>query len=204
MYIRSSTGPLLFSFCSYIVMVEFHRIIWLRIRVTGGILFFFRGAASRTDYTQGFQSLHRRPVQYHCPPRGRQPADISFSQAWRDIQAWDARRRRKNGDEIASAATVRLSVPFSVPSLGKRELHVRLLFIGMSSIFDAYDEEFLALTQDIGNNISHLTTYETDSGGWHGACASCSSRFGHPSLLLFHFENRTPSKSYIFPISPAQ
>eukprot|EP00904_Undaria_pinnatifida_P004519 jgi/Undpi1/14068/HiC_scaffold_9.g03719.m1 len=33
----------------------------------------------------------------------------------------------------------------------------------MSSIFDAYDEEFLALTQDIGNNISHLATYETDS-----------------------------------------
>lgn len=35
----------------------------------------------------------------------------------------------------------------------------------MSSIFDAYDEEFLALTQDISNNISHVSTYETDSGG---------------------------------------
>lgn len=35
----------------------------------------------------------------------------------------------------------------------------------MSSIFEAYDEEFLALTQDIGNSISHLTTYETDAGG---------------------------------------
>lgn len=34
----------------------------------------------------------------------------------------------------------------------------------MSSIFEAYDEEFLALTQDIGSNISHLTTYETDGG----------------------------------------
>eukprot|EP00752_Nemacystus_decipiens_P006170 g5567.t1 len=33
----------------------------------------------------------------------------------------------------------------------------------MSSIFEAYDEEFLALTQDIGTNISHLTTYETDA-----------------------------------------
>lgn len=35
----------------------------------------------------------------------------------------------------------------------------------MSSIFDAYDEEFLALTQDISNNISHVSTYETDLGG---------------------------------------
>lgn len=34
----------------------------------------------------------------------------------------------------------------------------------MSSIFEAYDEEFLALTQDIGTSISHLTTYETDAG----------------------------------------
>lgn len=34
----------------------------------------------------------------------------------------------------------------------------------MSSIFDAYDEEFLALTQDISNNISHVSTYETDAG----------------------------------------
>lgn len=34
----------------------------------------------------------------------------------------------------------------------------------MSSIFEAYDEEFLALTQDIGTNISHLSTYETDAG----------------------------------------
>lgn len=34
----------------------------------------------------------------------------------------------------------------------------------MSSIFDAYDEEFLALTQDLSNNISHITTYETDAG----------------------------------------
>lgn len=34
----------------------------------------------------------------------------------------------------------------------------------MSSIFDTYDEEFLALTQDIGNNISHVNNYETDSG----------------------------------------
>eukprot|EP00903_Cladosiphon_okamuranus_P018153 g16703.t3 len=33
----------------------------------------------------------------------------------------------------------------------------------MSSIFEAYDEEFLALTQDIGTNISHLSTYETDA-----------------------------------------
>lgn len=32
------------------------------------------------------------------------------------------------------------------------------------SIFDAYDEEYLALTQDISNNISHITTYETDAG----------------------------------------
>lgn len=34
----------------------------------------------------------------------------------------------------------------------------------MSSIFEAYDEEFVALTQDIGANISHLTSYETDAG----------------------------------------
>lgn len=34
----------------------------------------------------------------------------------------------------------------------------------MSSIFEAYDEEFVALTQDIGNNISHLNTYEADAG----------------------------------------
>lgn len=34
----------------------------------------------------------------------------------------------------------------------------------MSSIFDTYDEEFLALTQDIGSNISHVNNYETDPG----------------------------------------
>ena len=65
----------------------------------------------------------------------------------------------------------------------------------MSSIFDAYDEEFLALTQDIGNNISHLTTYETDSGGLRGAYTSCLTRFGHP--LLFHSDNRTPSTFFV-------
>ena len=34
----------------------------------------------------------------------------------------------------------------------------------MASIFDAYDEEFLALTQDIGNNIDHVNNFETELG----------------------------------------
>lgn len=54
----------------------------------------------------------------------------------------------------------------------------------MSSIFEAYDEEFLALTQDIGNNISHLNTYETDAG---------ESVSGHGLSSMVFYNKAVPS-----------
>lgn len=34
--------------------------------------------------------------------------------------------------------------------------------LSMASVFDSYDEEFCALVRDMGKNISHVSTYETD------------------------------------------
>lgn len=52
----------------------------------------------------------------------------------------------------------------------------------MASIFEAYDEEFLALTQDISNNISHLTTYETNPGTVFFPTASDYFTVGRPAF----------------------
>ena len=76
---------------------------------------------------------------------------------------------------------LRVRVALAHPS--PNQIHARLSFgvqpsdtpTRMSSIFEAYDEEFLALTQDIGTNISHLTTYETDAGEASSSSA-CSSK----------------------------
>lgn len=70
----------------------------------------------------------------------------------------------------------------------------------MSSIFEAYDEEFLALTQDIGNNISHLSTYETDSGGWWAVLSVLFVSFWQGTRCWFtHFEDRALIEEFFFP-----
>ncbi|CAM9499337.1 unnamed protein product [Ectocarpus sp. 6 AP-2014] len=58
----------------------------------------------------------------------------------------------------------------------------------MSSIFEAHDEEFLALTQDISNNISHLNTYETDAGKKRTQLTHIDALVGQAGDLLKQME----------------
>lgn len=151
---------------------------------------FLLSPSSRSVHTQGVQSLHQRPVQHHYPPRGHHLAEISYSQTWAIYSSLGRVASLKQRGRNSQRCCCSSSYTFSVPSLGKRET---LRLQGMSSIFEAYDEEFLALTQDIGNNISHLTTYETDSGGWHGASTSCVCRLRAPRCCFSLIHHRTPS-----------
>lgn len=59
------------------------------------------------------------------------------------------------------------------------------------SIFEAYDEEFLALTQDISTNISHVSSYETDPGLFR--CHRCGT--GYPSAV--YAKRRSTAREYL-------
>ncbi|CAM9779724.1 unnamed protein product, partial [Phaeothamnion confervicola] len=58
----------------------------------------------------------------------------------------------------------------------------------MSSIFEAYDEEYVALTRDISKSISHVTTYETDPEKKRGQLRHIDALLGQADDLIKQME----------------